>query len=279
MTTGAEVPDGRSVHLLEPRLPALTELGPGLLSVPAGRRRAELALPAALAGAALGLDCLRLWLPSAVATALFFPRFGVAFHDLLHRSLGLSARANRAWLTVTGLLAIQSGHAVQAAHLEHHRRFPGEDDPEAYIGRLPVWRALAHGPTYQYRMWRWALEHRPELRRVVLLEAAAHTAAVLASVALLPWTPGPVFFCAMVLAGDSIFPALSENLLHDQRAATPHARTRTIRGRLFEAYFLGLGYHLEHHAYPAVPTANNRELARRLEPALEAIGARPLTLI
>ena len=40
-----------------------------------------------------------------------------------------------------------------------------------------------------------------------------------------------------------------------------------------------LGYHLEHHAYPRVPTRHCAELARRLEPTLAAAGARPTRVV
>jgi beta-carotene hydroxylase len=242
------------------------------------QRAAELAWPPALVALFILLAANEVWIPAVVCLVAFFPRFGVAFHDLLHGSLRLSRRANRIWLSFIGLLALQSGHAIRAAHIAHHRRFPGLDDPEAYIGRLPIWKALLHGPTYQYRMWTFALRHHPELRRVVTVEATLHLTIVAGAIALVPTTPVPIVFALLVLGGDSIFPALSENLLHHQRGGRPQDRTRTIRGRLFEAYFLELGFHLEHHAYPAVPTRNCAELARRLEPELHRLGVIPLEL-
>ena len=271
-------PDSAALHLLQPRLPSLAELGRDLAVLSSARRVAQLAWPLGVVAAYAGFAAAGLWLPAAACVALFFPRFGVAFHDLLHGSLGLSARTNRRWLTAIGLLALQSGHAVQAAHLEHHRRFPGPADPEAYIGRMPLWRALLEGPIYQYRMWGWAWRRRPRCRPAVAVEAALHVTVVVAALGLMPVTPVPVAYVALVSIGNSLFPVLSENFLHTQAASVPQGRTRTVRGRLFQAYFLELGYHLEHHAYPSVPTRNCAELARRLAPSFAAVGVTPTTV-
>ena len=82
----------------------------------------------------------------------------------------------------------------------------------------------------------------------------------------------------LVLAGDGVFPVLSQTFLHPRHAPTPLGPTRTVRGRLFSWYFLELGYHVEHHAHPAVPTRHVAELSRRLEPVLRAAGVRPTRL-
>jgi beta-carotene hydroxylase len=119
----------------------------------------------------------------------------------------------------------------------------------------------------------------PRQRRAVALEASAHVILVVVAIAALRWTPVIAVYVALVLFGDSVFPALSENFLHDQSAREPQHRTRTIRGRLFEWYFLELGFHLEHHLYPSVPTRNCREVSRRLTPHLSRLRVQPLKLI
>ncbi|MFN0030408.1 MAG: fatty acid desaturase family protein [Acidimicrobiales bacterium] len=264
--------DGAALHRLHPRLPTIWELGEDLLRLTPGRRRAELLWPPALVAGYWLLAGSGRWLGATVAVVLFFPRFGVLFHDLLHQSLRLSPRWNDLMLSVIGLTALQSGHAIAITHLEHHRHFPGPADPEAYLGPLLWWRALLHGPIYQYRMWARALNRCPSPWRRIAVEAAAHVGLVAGSVMALRWTAAPLLYVALMMTGNSIFPALSVKLLHDHGGTAAQHRTRTIRGRLFSAYFLGLGYHLEHHAYPRVPTRNAAELARRLAAPLAALG-------
>jgi len=271
--------DREMLHRSEPGLPSMSAIGADLAHLSRRRRTIELAWPLVLV-ACFALTAMRGWWPAALASVvLFFPRFGVAFHDLLHSSLGLRPHTNRVWLAVIGLLALQSGHAVQRTHLAHHRYYPGKEDPEAYLGRLPLWRAVLDGPIYQYRMWAWALRHARDVRTIVIGEAALHVLIVLTAVALLPRTAIPAVYVGLILAGDSVFPALSENLLHHHAGRTPFERARTIRGPLFQAYFLELGFHLEHHAYPKVPTRNCAELARRLQPTLDRFGVTPTTTL
>ena len=270
MSLAAERPD-----LL---LPPPSAVAADLLAVGRVERVVELAWPLALAGVAGGLASRRWWPGVVVAVALFFPRFGVAFHDLLHRSLGLSRRANDWWLTAVGLLALQSGHAAQAAHEAHHRHLLTVDDPEAAIGRLPWWRGLLVGPLFHPRLCRWALSQGSAPRAVVAGEAALCAAIVLVTVLLVPWTPAPLAVVTLVLVGDGIFPVLSQTFLHPRNRPTPLGSTRTVRGRLFTWYFLELGYHVEHHAYPDVPTRHVAELSQRIEPALLAAGVEPTRL-
>lgn len=260
-------------------LPRLSELGTDLLSVSRSRRVFLLARPLAMVALYAGLAAAGWW-PVAIAVVVaLFPVMVAVIHDLLHRSLGLSDRGNRGWLTVMAVLVLQSGHAIQATHLEHHRRFPDSEDPEAYVARMPLWRALLEGPVYPYRLWQWARRHRPGLRARVSVEAAAHTVLGLTSLALLPLTPVPFVYAAVMFVGCSLFPAVSVNLLHHLEGDSPLTWTRTVRGIVLPVITLGSGYHLEHHLYPRVPSPNYARLARRLRPELDGRAVHGYRLI
>src|SRR5688572_8936709 len=126
-TSEVGVADGRTLARL---LPPIDAVGADLLTLTRGQRVAELVSPF-LTLVGFGVFAVAgLWTGAIVCLALFFPRFGVAFHDLLHGSLSLRSRVSGLLLTVLGLTVLYSGHAARAAHLEHHRRFPAADDPE-----------------------------------------------------------------------------------------------------------------------------------------------------
>src|SRR5689334_24688251 len=55
---------------------------------------------------------------------LSFVTYGSTSHDLVHSSLGLKPLTNDILLAVIEAIALRSGHAYRAAHLNHHARFP-----------------------------------------------------------------------------------------------------------------------------------------------------------
>ena len=59
----------------------------------------------------------------AVGSAVIGIFVGVvtATHDVVHRTLGLSARATDVWLFLLGLVLLESGHAYRMTHRQHHR--------------------------------------------------------------------------------------------------------------------------------------------------------------
>lgn len=254
---------------VEPTLPRLVDLGPDLLRVSARQRCVVLVRPLLLIAAYVVAAMAGWWLPALVALAAVFPAMVAAVHDLLHRSLGLGPRANRWWLSVLGVLVLQSGHAIQATHVAHHRRFPAPDDPEAYVARMSVPRAIVEGPAYPVRLWGWARHQPTSPRRRILGETLGHLLLGVASVAAIPLTPVPFVYVAAMFVACSLFPAVSVNLLHRVEAPDPLAGTRTVRGVVLPVLTLGSGYHLEHHLYPRVPSPHYARLARRLRPTLE----------
>jgi beta-carotene hydroxylase len=253
-------------------MPRLAELGPDLLRVTRGQRWLVLVRPLAMIAGYAALAAQGWWLPALALLAAVFPAMVAVVHDLLHRSLGLSERGNRVWLSVLGVLVLQSGHAIQATHLAHHHRFPREDDPEAYVAVMPIGRALVEGPVYPLRLWRWARANHPAARRRVHGETLAHVALGLACLAALPVTPIPFVYAAAMFTACSVFPAVSVNLLHHVEGDSPLTWTRTVRGAVLPLVTLGSGYHLEHHLYPRVPSPHYGRLARRLRPVLAARG-------
>jgi fatty acid desaturase len=263
--------------------PALDSLGRDLLATTRLARTVALARPAAGVAGYVALVVFARWWPwlwwltPPVMFGIFVAVVTVT-HDVVHRSIGLGSRATEWALFLCGLVLLESGHAYRATHLQHHRNFPHEDDPEGYPAHLSMVGAVLYGPVFLVRLWWWALrEARDDARQRcwLLAEAAAPVVVVAAGVALLPWTSAALWYVAMAVVGSWVYPLLTVYLPHHGFGDTPLTQTRTLRGRIIPAIFLELTYHLEHHLYPQVPSHHLAELARRLDPFLARNGVRP----
>jgi len=261
-----------------PTPPPLADLGRDLIHTTRSQRALALARPY------LGLGCfaaacyLRLWwiLP-LIAFAIFVSVVTVT-HDVVHNVLGLGRRGCDVALFALGLVLLESGHAYRITHRQHHRVFPGPDDPEGDPARLTIQSAILYGPLFLPRLWWWALRrsrgHHGE-RLFLIAEAGLALGIIVASCLAIPFTPVPFLYVAFAIVGSWTYPLLTVHLPHRHYGDTPFTQTHTLRGRIVPAIFLELTYHLEHHLYPQVPSHNLPELARRLDPFLRDVGVEP----
>src|SRR2546421_5325947 len=112
-------------------MPSVHDLGVDLLRTTRWQRVRTLATPFLCLAAYLAFVTVGWWTCAVLSVlALNFFTYASTSHDLVHRSLGLSRRWNDLWLCTLELLALRSGHAYQAAHLQHHARYPHSDDVE-----------------------------------------------------------------------------------------------------------------------------------------------------
>jgi beta-carotene hydroxylase len=261
------------------QLPSLRDLGPDLLATTTRQRRLALARP--YLGVALFVFAawLRWWWVTPLIVFGIFVAVVTATHDVVHRTLGLSERQTNLWLFLSGLVLLESGHAYQMTHRQHHRLFPSADDPEGYPAELSLFGAVCYGPVFLVRLWIWSYGRAGRRGRAWLLaEAVAPVAAVAGGVALWPVTPALLAYAVMAIVGSWVYPLLTVYLPHHDYGDTPLRQTRTLRGRIIPAIFLELTYHLEHHLYPQVPSHNLPELARRLDPFFRQAGVRPVAV-
>lgn len=257
-------------------LPALRELGDDLLTTTPYRRCVVLLRPFACTALYALFAGLGWWPAAVLAVMLLFIAIVASAHDLVHRALGLSPWCNDFMLSLIGMLVLESGHAYRATHLQHHRRFPHDDDPEGDPAHGSFRRALLQGPTFLIRLWGWAWRRAPGERGWLLLEAGWCLAFCLAAGALWPRTPAPLVYAALAIAGSWVYPVATVYLPHNAHGENALSQTYTLRGRIVPRLFLELTYHLEHHLYPAVPSHHYAELARRLEPRLRDAGVEPV---
>jgi beta-carotene hydroxylase len=218
------------------------------------------------------------WLTPLVVLGIFVA-IVTATHDVVHCTLGLTERQTSVWLFLLGLMLLESGHAYQMTHRQHHRLFPSPEDLEGYPANLSFVGAVFYGPTFLVRLWLWSMARADWRGRCWLLaEGAAPFLAVAGGVALWDTTPYLLVYAVMAIVGGWSYSLLTVYLPHHDYGNDPLTQTRTLRGRLIPAIFLELTYHLEHHLYPQVPSHNLPELARRLEPYFTQAGVRPVAV-
>lgn len=260
-------------------LPTLAELGYDLLASTTRQRFATLVRPFVCVGLYSLVAAAGWWLAAILAVMLLFITIVAAAHDLVHYALGLPPRLNEILLAVIGLLVLESGHAYKASHLQHHRRFPHDDDPEGDPARMNFWRALLEGPIFLFRLWGWAMQRAPHERRWLMLEAGWVVGFVLLSIALWPQAPAFLVYAGLVIGGSWVYPISTVHLPHNVQGKNALFQTYTLRGRIIPKLFLELTYHLEHHLYPAVPSHHYADLANRLEPYLRRHGVEPIRVL
>ena len=268
----------RAIHQLQvlaAPVPSVNELGDDLLTT--NRRQLAIALlrPGVAIACYVWAALNGRWFVAVSLVPVVFVSDVVVVHDLMHRSLRLSRRANSILLGALAMLMLDSGHALAATHQAHHRLYPSREDPEAFLAGWPLWRVLAAGPTYRYRLWRWAWRHQPRERRTIAFEIVLQmvivaTAVVVAAVGIL--TPLSVYV-AVATVGSWLFPVVSVTAVHDPFGPTELQQSKTLHGRVTPRLLLGMGHHLEHHLWPMVPAHHLGETARRAQRLLEANDA------
>lgn len=262
--------------VLQPRLP---DLGTDLFHVTRWQRARAIAWPFVAFAAYWISAWFGHWVLAVLSLmVLSFVTYGSTSHDLVHGSLGLKRLPNHLLLSVIELISLRSGHAYQAAHLNHHARFPGDNDIEAEASRMSLIGALLCGVVFQFQIYVWALRNPHGRRNWIIAEGIAVIAIVIGAIAALPWTVIPVVYVVLMIAGSWTIPLITSYLPHDPAGADTLHQTRLFRGMLVRLIAFDHLYHLEHHLCPMVPHQNWPRLARRLDPWLEAAGIKPIRI-
>lgn len=258
--------------------PTLEVLGKDLLQVTSFQRVWSILRPVFCVVAYFVCALHGWWIPAVLAVAgLMFITYVSTSHDLLHRTLGFSRRSNDLLLALTEMLVLRSGHAFRLTHLQHHRHFPHDEDVEGLVARWPWWRALFSGVGNQSRLFIWAWSRAGTVdRRWMIFEASWAIVVVVGSLMLMPETKVLLVYVGLVVTSSWLYPLATVWVPHRADGKDKLTQTHAVRGRWVPELFLQHTYHLEHHLYPAVPSYQWRELARRLDPFLRARGVKPV---
>lgn len=262
-----------------PQPPRLHELGRDLVATTRRQRIAALSRPYIGVAAFAAAAYFRLWWLTPLIVFFIFVAIVTVTHDVVHGTLGLSRRASEWALFALGALVLESGHAYRLTHHQHHRVFPGPDDPEGDPARLTIASAILFGPLFLPRLWWWSFRRTRGLtsqRLWLIAEAAIAVGFVMAAITVRSVAPALLVYAVLTIIGSWTYPLLTVHLPHRHYGDTPLTQTHTLRGRIIPALFLELTYHLEHHLYPQVPSHKLPELARRLDPFLKEAGVEPI---
>jgi fatty acid desaturase len=183
-------------------------------------------------------------------------------HGAQHFSMGISRVAHHLVLFTLSVLMMTSMHAVQTSHLNHHRHCLEEQDHEGSVAKLRWWQALAAGPLFVVRMhqaaWRIA---SPQNRKWMGAELIAIAIVGACALSLVPAPAFGVHVAAMGI-GECFTAFFAVWIVHhdcEERSG------RTQRGEWINRLSYNMFFHMEHHLYPAVPTAHLHHLAARLD--------------
>jgi beta-carotene hydroxylase len=259
------------------KLPRFAEISAGLTRITHVQLVRSLGLPFLLIALYFAFASLECWILAVVSLiALSFVTYGSVSHDLVHANLGLSRRINDLMLSLIELSALRSGHAYRLAHLHHHARFPHHDDVEGTAAGMTIIRALFEGVIFQPRIWVWALKTAKKDRSFILLEGLGCLSIIILSILMLPWSLNLFIYVVLMIMGSWAIPLITSHIPHAREGADALHQTRRFRGKMASLIAAEHLYHLEHHLYPAVPHHHWPELARRLDPFLDAAGVKPV---
>ena len=243
-------------------IPAASRVLPGVIVV-----RPFVIAAAALALAATGhLAIAIVLLPALFASGL------CAIHCAVHRSLGLSPRANELVLTLTSLLIFESGHAMAVTHTHHHQADPDAEDPEAYIETLPLRSLLAESPLYRYRLWAWAARRGFPNPGRAFLEAGWNVSSLVVAVLALPHHAWLSVLIAAIHLGNAIFVVAAARGPHTNYGRAISSPLVKVRGRITPWLLAGHAWHVEHHLYPQIPLPGLRRAIPMIDPLLDELG-------
>jgi len=93
------------------------------------------------------------WFVTPLIVFLIFVAVVTVTHDAVHGSLGLKRKQTDIALFVLGAVLFESGHAYRLSHSQHHRVFPGPDDPEGDPARMSFVQAVLYGPLFLPKLW------------------------------------------------------------------------------------------------------------------------------
>lgn len=199
------------------------------------------------------------------AGAYFFLTCLRVSHNAFHYCLGVSRAATNVVMLLLSIFMMTSMRATQYTHLQHHRYCLEDDDVEGYVAKLGFWSMLFHAPLFTIKLHTAALKGSKKkfwIKFEILLN-------MLWMLAVWFWwnVDALKIHTIFMLLSHAISPMFTVwSVHHDCNLEKNNEHhSRTLRSKWLSLLAYNMFFHLEHHAYPAIPTCHLPELARRLD--------------
>ncbi len=193
-----------------------------------------------------------------------------AVHQLIHSNMGLSSRSKNIWLFILGCLVVESGHALRATHLLHHRTDATLPDPEGYIENVSWLELPLAALKLRYLLALWGMRYGPN-PLLVKLELGVHAFAHILSLVLLPSHPLLWIYLTFIQLASFLFAITAGRGPQTNWGRAISSPFVQVRSRLARYFLFSHDLHLEHHIYPTVPIHRLRRLGHNWDPILSEL--------
>jgi fatty acid desaturase len=226
----------------------------------------QLLLPVPWVSASIVLAHYRLYIPALALSFIFFLTGLRVVHDAYHYSLSISKRATEWMIYALSFVMLGSMHAVQIAHLHHHKHCMDDEDVEAASALMPWWKAILVGPIFPFKTHAFAISvAKPIPLRWIRFELLTTVVLVVLAFGVFDYHAFRFHIGAM-LVGQCLTSFFAVWTVHHD-CDREHYIARTLRNPVKSVIAFEMFYHVEHHLYPKVPTCHLSTLSRRLDEA------------
>ena len=207
-----------------------------------------------------------LYCPALVLSFIFFLTGLRVVHNAYHYALGVPRQVTEWVIFGLSLLMGWPLHAVQVNHLRHHKYCMEDEDIEAASARMNGWRALLFGPIFPFLLLRYGFYYgKSRQQRWIIVEAMALLGLLSVTWLVLDCHWLRYHVCCMAI-GECLTAFFAVWTVHHD-CERDHVFARTLKGKWKNRLTFNMFLHMEHHLFPAVPTRNLPQLAKRLNTA------------
>jgi len=228
----------------------------------------ELSLPLPWFALAIWASANQWYWLTLFASGYFFLACLRVSHNAFHYGLGLSRKLTDVVMLLLSVFMMTSMRATQYTHMQHHRHCLDEKDIEGHVAKQRFFEMLLNAPLFTIKLHLAALKGAKQKQRFwVKIELLLNA---LWMIAVWFWweIDALKIHTVIMLLSHAISPMFTVWSVHhdcDLVENSNEHNSRTLRSKWLSLLAYNMFFHLEHHAYPAVPTCHLPELAKRLD--------------
>jgi fatty acid desaturase len=208
----------------------------------------------------------QLYFLALLASVYFFLTCLRVSHNAFHYSIGLSRSATDVVMLLLSVFMMTSMRATQFTHLQHHRHCLGDRDVEGHVAKTPFFEMLLNAPLFTIKLHLAALTQAKQ-QQIFWVKVELLLNLLWLILVWFCWDSDALkIHTIIMLLSHAISPVFTVWSVHHDCENSDYD-SRTLRNFWLSLMAYNMFYHLEHHAYPAIPTCHLAELAKRLDEA------------